>query len=203
MHTYARRRLFTLLVAWFASGGAIWAGAEPAPQQSAGVRPLPPRDYSLVVPAGPDRLASALERLRGGMMTALAESGLLPAGFPEAGTVLRTPSATEAGVVELSCSATAASKEGEKCIRLGPTAFLELASLDYPSARGFLFEVFLFDKLPGRPPSRDASLSLLRVVVHYPILEGLPPVPGRNLGEILDALQRGLLIAGARPIHIR
>ena len=87
-------------------------------------------------------------------------------------------------------------------VRPRPVAFLELASLDYPSARGFLFEVFLFDKLPGRPPSRDASLSLLRVVVHYPILEGLPPVPGRDLGEILDALQRGLLIAGARPIQI-
>jgi hypothetical protein len=203
MHPHAGRRLFTLLAAWLAAAGAIWAGAGSSPQQSVGVRPLPHHDYSLVAPAGPHRLESALECLRGGMMTALAESGLLPAGFPEAGTVSRTASATEAGVVDLSCSATAASKEDEKCIRLGPTAFLELASLDYPSARGFLFEVFLFDKLPGRPPSRDASWSLLRVVVHYPILEGLPPVPGRDLGEILDALQRGLLIAGARPIQIR
>jgi hypothetical protein len=203
MRRYAGRRRFMLLVAWLAAAGAIWAGAGSAPQQSAGVRPLPHRDYSLVVPAGPDRLKSALERLRGGMMTALAESGLLPAAFPEAGTLLRTPSAAEARVAELSCSATSAAEEGGKCIRLGPTAFLELASLDYPSARGFLFEVFLFDKLPGRAPSRDVSFSLLRVVVHHPILEGLPPVPGREVGEILDALQRGLLIAGARPIQTR
>jgi hypothetical protein len=203
MHLNAGRRLFALLAVWLAAAGALWAGAGPPPQQSVGVRPLPHRDYSLVVPAGPDRLESALERLRGGMMTALAESGLLSAGFPAAGTVLRTPSLTEAGVVELSCSATGASKEGGTCIRLGPTAFLELASLDYPSARAVLFEVFLFDKMPGRPPSRDASLSQLRIVVHHPILGGLPPVPGRDLAEIVDALQRGLLIAGARPIQSR
>jgi hypothetical protein len=69
------------------------------------MRPLPPRDYSLVVPAGQGQADIALAVLHEGMMRALAQSHLLPAGFPQRGTVVQTPSTAEAGVVNVSCSA--------------------------------------------------------------------------------------------------
>jgi len=64
MRRYGRQAPFMLLVAWLAAAGAIWAGAGPRRRNPLACGPCPTRDYSLVVPAGPDRLESALERLR-------------------------------------------------------------------------------------------------------------------------------------------
>ncbi|MBP1636296.1 MAG: hypothetical protein H6Q10_2870 [Acidobacteria bacterium] len=138
------------------------------------------------------------------MMAALAESGLLPAGFPQPGTMVRSPSPTEAGVVDVSCSPPEQDASGPGCIRLGPLSYVELGTIDYANARAYLFEVFLFDSPPLRPLKREAGYTLTRVVVHHPIFQAdLPPVPGRHLGEVFDALQRGLLVAGARPIQVQ
>lgn len=75
-----------------------------ASAQSGGTRPLPPHDYSLVVPAGPNQAEHALVQLRDGFIEALAEARILAPGFPQPGTLLRTPSETDRNRFTVSCA---------------------------------------------------------------------------------------------------
>ena len=197
-HFLDRRLLVSIVVA------AMPAALAWTMPQGGETRPLPPHDYSLVVAAGPGQADAALARLRDGMIGALRQSGLLPAGFPRAGTIVQTPSATEAGVVNVSCSTSHAETVNGRCVRLGPESYVELSTVDYANARAYLFEVFLFEKLPRGPQKREAADSLTRVVVHHPVLgDDVKPGPGRDLAEVIEILQRGLLAAGVRPIVLR
>jgi len=197
---YGRR----LALAWLAIGTAMAGGRASGALQGGETRPLPPHDYSLVVPAGRGQADTALAVLREGMMRALAQSHLLPAGFPQPGTVVQTPSTAEAGVINVSCSASQGAPRGLNCVRLGPSSYVELSTIDYASARASLFEVFLFDASPTKALKREAASSLTRVVVHYPFFgDDLRPQPSRHLGDVIEALQRGALIAKAKPLLLQ
>jgi hypothetical protein len=90
------------------------------------------------------------------------------------------------------------------CIQLGPSSYVELSSVDFPDSRAYMFEVFLFDGSPVRPPDRQAAQSMPRIVVGHPLFgEDLRFGPELHPGDIIDALQRGLLKAGARPLRLR
>ena len=137
-----------LTLAWLAIGTAIAGGRPSGAPQGGETRPLPPHDYSLVVPAGLGQADSALAVLREGMMRALAQSRRLPAGFLslEQSSRRRPPPRRVSSTV--SCSASKGAAPRSNCVRLGPSSYVELSTIDYASARAFLFEVFLFETVP-------------------------------------------------------
>ncbi len=190
-------------VAWAALVVAASMMATTGTAQEDASRPLPPHDYSLVVPGGGHRAATGLARVEQGLYAALADSKALRDGFPEAGVVVRRPSGTDGQVVRGSCDTP--SQPGQtrdsRCIRLGPESYVELGTVDFPDSRVYLFEVFLFDKPPRQMLDRAAAFSMTRITVHHPVFRGdVTGRPGHRVLETLAALQRGLLLAGARPM---
>ena len=189
-----------------ASSSTAFAQAAPPskPTAEGESRRLPPHDYSLVVP-GPRRADVATARLHAGMMNELRESKLLPAGFPKRGRRERSPVADRPGAFDVWCE----ELQGEAamssdCIQLGPSSYIELSSIDFPDSRAYMFEVFLFDQAPVKAPDRQSAHSMTRIVVGHPLFgEDVRFGPELHPGDIIDALQRGLLKAGARPLRLR
>lgn len=182
---------------------AFAQAAPGAKDVSSGSRRLPPHDYSLVAPSGPRRAEEAASRLHAGMLNALQESKLLPAGFPKRGRIERSPVAGKPGWFDFRCAQLHDESPGPNCILLGPSSYVGLSAVDFPDSRAYMFEVFLFDTAPVRPPHREAGYSMTRIVVGHPIFAGdLRFGPALHPADIIDALQRGVVKAGARPLRL-
>ncbi len=162
---------------------------------------VPPHDYVLVVrPGAPP--AGALSLIRDSVVSALALSGILAAGYPRRGDRTEVPSPTEPGVVTVSCSEPYAGSPDATCIRLGPTSHVQFATVVQPDSRVHLFEVWLLTERPERPVRRKELDRVPRIVVEYPYIGDDLKREREQQGRLLDVLQHGLGVAGAKPLTI-
>jgi hypothetical protein len=180
----------------------LLAALAPNASQRPAVSALPPHDYSLVVPRGA-RPATALSQIRESMMTALRESRLLPAGYPQRGTTAQSSSSADANVVVTSCSELRAGSSDSTCIRLGPESYVPFGVVNHTDSRVYLFEVWPFEEQPANSVKREDLARLPRVVVGYPFVGTDLNLDREGEVRLLGALQRGLALADARPVLAR
>ncbi len=180
---------------------ALLVGIVSNGSQERAVSPLPPHDYVLVVAPG-SAPAGALSLIRNSVISTLRLSGILAAGYPQLGTTTETPSPTEKAVVGVSCSELYAGSPDADCIRFGPTSYVRFDVASHPDSRVHLFEVWLLSERPANAVRRQELRRVPRVVVEYPFVGGDLKLEGEGHARLLDVIQRGLTVAGAKPLTI-
>ncbi len=196
------RTLFTVAVL----AAALLAGAAPGARQRGGASPFPPHDQAIVTPRG-ETIDATARRLRDAIVSVLEQARILPDGFPQQGTVARAPSGSDPNLVRRSCSAQRAAQQPTKadgaCIRLGPESYVTFSVVSYPISRASLFEIWPLEQQPTRTMKFDDLVGLPRIVVEYPFLGDDLKSTRADLHRIMETLQRGVSLAGARPIVVR
>jgi hypothetical protein len=156
-----------------------------------GLDALPHHDWAMV---GPDAGATALPRLLSALEAGLEGARLEP-GFPRRCRVVTAPS--EGGVGVRSCREPAIGEAPDGLLISANGAHVEIALVETPDTRVYLFEVHLVRAAVERgallPP--DSRLGAPRLTVSFPRVEP-------ETLEVLPALRRGLEIAGAVPVEI-
>jgi hypothetical protein len=155
---------------------------------------LPHHDFALIIPSSQDDYSSVRNRLLDDIIEYLDASDILPQGFPKACVIATSPSEDNQSVHVISCIRSAPDSGKETGILLDPEGHLiQFSILTYPDTRVYLFEIYLFERLPTRLQHTSQENSV-RIGVHLPWLEDT------MYDTLFPALEKALIHAGAQKI---
>ena len=150
-----------------------------------------PVHYWLASPGDEVSVADAFSRLHTAVTQSLS-GGILEPGYPRACAVTGRPPPT--GPFYPECLEDGAPHDG---LQLAPSGlFLQFVTLDFPSPRLFLFEVYLV------PDSRVAESASFEELSQYPriAIPSFGPLEP-NYEQVLTAIARGFRTAGASTLE--
>lgn len=181
------RYIFTLLLLISLSVPCIFA-------REAHSNSLPHHDFALIIPSSQDDYSSVLKRLLDDIIEYLDASHILPQGYPKACAITTSPSEDNPSIHVISCVPITTENGKANGILLDQEGhFIQFSILTYPDTRVYLFEIYLFERLPKRLQHTSQENSV-RIGVHLPWLEDT------MYEKLFPALEEAIIRAGAQKI---
>jgi hypothetical protein len=181
------RYIFTLLLLVFVSVSCIFA-------KEVHSNSLPHHDFALIIPSSQDDYSSVRNRLLDDIIEYLDASHILRQGYPKACVIATSPSEDNPSIHVISCVLSTPDNGKANGILLDPDGhFIQFSILTYPDTRVYLFEIYLFERLPARLQHTSQEHSV-RIGVHLPSLEDT------MYGTLFPALEEALIHAGTQKI---
>jgi hypothetical protein len=158
---------------------------------------LPHHDFAFIIPSSQDDHSSVLNRLLDDIIEYLGASHMFPQGFPKACVIATSPSEDNPSIHDISCVPIATDNGKANGILLDPKGhFIQFSILTYPDTRVYLFEIYLFERLPTRL-HRAPQENRVRFGVNLPWLEDT------MYDTLFPALEDALIHAGAQKIFFK
>jgi hypothetical protein len=155
---------------------------------------LPHHDFALIIPSSQEDHHSVRKSLLHDIIEYLDASHILPQGHPKACAITTSPSEDNPSIHVVSCVPLTRDNGKASGILLDPEGhFIQLSILTYPDTRVYLFEIYLFERLPARLQNTSQEHSV-RIGVHLPWLEDT------MYEKLFPALEEALIHAGAQKI---
>lgn len=155
---------------------------------------LPHHDFALIIPSSQDDHHSMRNRLLDDIIEYLDASHILQQGYPKACVTATSPSEDNPSIHVISCVLSTPDNGKANGILLDPEGhFIQFSILTYPDTRIYLFEIYLFERLPARLQHTSQEKSV-RIGVHLPWLEDT------IYDTLFPALEEALIHAGAQKI---
>jgi hypothetical protein len=165
-------------------------------QSSKKAEPLPPHNYILAGRAGSQDTNKALARLRKGLISAFAKSGLVKEGYPKPCHIVTRPDSSKAGASHVSCEVLAGrTDEPDGILFTEEKHFMQLSIIDFPDSRVYLAEVFIVPSLPDPRISSLERYNVPRVALHFPFF----PISWHP--TIWRVIQEGVESSGAEVVQ--
>jgi len=184
------RYIFTLLLIVFISVSCIFA-------KEAHSNSLPHHDFALIVPSSQDDYSTVRDRLLDNIIEYLDASHILQQGYPKACVTATSPSEDNPSIHVISCVLSTPYNGKANGILLDPEGhFIQFSILTYPDTRVYLFEIYLFERLPKRLQHTTQEKSV-RIGVPLPWLEDT------MYDTLFPALEEALIYAGAQKIYFK
>jgi hypothetical protein len=156
---------------------------------------LPHHDFALVVPSSQDDYDPVLNRLLHDIIEYLEASHILPQGYPKACVTTSSPSEDNPSIHVTSCVLSTPDNRKANGILLDPEGhFIRFSILTCQDTRVYLFEIYLFERLPTRLHHTPQE-NRVRFGVHLPWLEDT------MYDTLYPALEEALIHAGAQKIY--
>ena len=182
------RYIFTLLLFVFVSISCIFT-------KEVQSNSLPHHDFALIIPSSKDDCSSVRNRLLDNIIEYLDASHILPQGYPKACVIATSPSEDNPSIHDISCVPITTDTGNASGILLDPEGhFIQFSILTCPDTRVYLFEIYLFKRLPTRL-HRTPQENRVRFGVHLPWLEDT------MYDTLFLNLEEALLHAGAQKIY--
>ena len=184
------RYIFTLLVLVFLSAPCIFA-------KEVHSNSLPHHDFALIIPSSQDDYSSVLSRLLHDIIEYLDALHMLQQGYPKACVTAITPSEDNPAIHVISCVLGTPDNGKANGILLDQEGhFIQFSLLTYPDTRVYLFEIYLFERLPKKLQHASQENNV-RIGVPLPWLEDT------MYDTLLPALEEALIHAGAQKIYFK
>ncbi len=181
------RYFFTLFLLVFISVSCIFA-------KEVHSNSFPHHDFALIIPSSQDDYSSVRNRLLHGIIEYLNATHMLPQGYPKACMTAASPSEDNPSIHVISCVLITPDNGNANGILLDPEGhFIQFSILTYPDTRVYLFEIYLFERLPATLQHTSQEKSV-RIGVHLPWLEDT------MYDTLFPALEEALIHAGAQKI---
>ena len=118
----------------------------------------------------------------------------LEPGFPPSGWIFSRENPDDPGVMDMTCHPDEANPNSQqRCILLNDAGdFIEVSPIDYPSARVYMFEVYIVDPASSGQPDPTATSKVV-INPHQWSDDAM-------LVDLLDAISAALYVLGAEPI---
>jgi len=182
------RYIFTLLLLVFVSVSCIFT-------KEVQSNSLPHHDFALIIPSSKDDCSSVRNRLLDNIIEYLDASHILPQGYPKACAITTSPSEDNPSIHVVSCVPITTDNKKASGILLDQEGhFIQFSILTYPDTRIYLFEIYLFERLPKKLQHTSQENSD-RIGVH------LPWVEDTLYEKLFPALEEALIHAGAQKIY--
>lgn len=153
---------------------------------------LPHHNFALITAPAQNDYSSVRKRLLDNIIEYLDASHILPQGYPKTCVTATSPSQDNPSIHVTSCIPSTPGNRKANGILLDPEGhFIEFSILTCPDTRLYLFEIYLFERLPQRL-QRTPQKKSVRIGVHLPWLEG------KMYDILFPALEEALIDAGAQ-----
>ena len=161
------------------------------------INSLPHHDFALIIPSSQDDYSFVRNRLIDDIIVYLDASHILPQGYPKACVIATSPSEDNPSIHDISCVLSSPGDGNASGILLDPEGhFIQFSILTCPDTRVYLFEIYLFERLP-LILHRTRQENRVRIGVHLPWLDGT------MYDTLLSALEDALIHAGAQKIFFK
>lgn len=158
---------------------------------------LPHHDFALIIPSSQNDYTSVLNRLLDDIIEYLDTSHMLQQGYPKACVTATSPSEDNPSIHVITCVPGTPDKGGENGILLDQEGhFIQFSILTCQDTRVYLFEIYLFERLPKRLQHTPQEKSI-RIGVPLPWLEYTME------DTLFPALEEALIHAGAQKIYFK
>jgi hypothetical protein len=155
---------------------------------------LPHHDFALIIPSSQDDYSFVRDRLLHDIIEYLDASHILPQGYPKACAITTSPSEDNPSIHVISCVLGTLDNGKASGILLDQEGhFIQFSILTYPDTRVYLFEIYLFERLPKRLQHTSQENSV-RIGVHLPWLEDT------MYEKLFPALEEAIIRAGAQKV---
>ena len=126
----------------------------------------------------------------------LGTSHMLPQGFPKACVIASSPSEDNPSIHDISCVPITTDNGKANGILLDQKGhFIQFSILTCPDTRVYLFEIYLFDRLPKTILQHPPQNNRVRIGVH------LPWLGATMYDKLFPTLEEALIHAGAQKIY--
>jgi len=158
---------------------------------------LPHHNFAFIIPSSQDDYSSVLNTLLDDIIEYLGASHMLPQGFPKACVIASSPSEDNPSIHDISCVPITTDNGKANGILLDQKGhFIQFSILTYPDTRVYLFEIYLFERLPTKF-HRTLQENRVRFGVRLPWLEDT------IYDTLLPVLENALIHAGAQKIFLK
>jgi len=185
------RYIFTLLLLVFVSASCICT-------KKAQSNLLPHHDFALIIPSPQGDYSSVRSRLLHDIIEYLDASHILPQGYPKACVTTSSPSEDNTSIHVVSCAPSTKDNEKASGILLDPEGhFIQFSILTCPDTRVYLFEIYLFERLPKTRLQHTPQENRVRIGIHQPWLGDT------KYDKLFLTLEEALIHAGAQKIYFK